>query len=74
MSRPATTTADDALEVIRDVVDSRGFPPSLSELAELLECSKSTAKTKLDELVSSGRVRRAPGRARGIVLVPEGER
>jgi repressor LexA len=69
--RPPLTTADAALAEIRRAVADRGYPPSLSELAEALGCSKGSAKNRLDELVKAGKIRRAPGEARGIVLVDE---
>jgi repressor LexA len=69
MTRPTTTTIDAVYDSIRRVVHARGYPPSITELAAELRCSRSTIKLKLDELVDAGRIRREPGIPRALTLV-----
>lgn len=66
--RPISTTADDVYDSIERTVTDRGYPPSITELANEHRCSRSTIKKKLDELVEVGRIRRQPGIPRALTL------
>lgn len=47
----------------------RGFPPSMRELSEAETLASSAVHYQLKELERKGRIRRAPGTARGIQVV-----
>lgn len=55
------------LQLIRRSVDERGYPPTLTELADWTKVSKRTAAVDLERLVEAGAIRRTPT-ARGIEI------
>jgi repressor LexA len=63
------------LELIEKTVASRGYPPSVREIGELLGLSSpSTVHSHLSSLVKTGHLRRDPTKPRAIeVLSPEGD-
>lgn len=61
------------LKEIRQLIDQRGFPPSIRELADKLGIAPSSAHDQVNQLVRKGYLRRESGMARGIVIVREPE-
>ena len=58
------------LTAITDAMDSRGYPPSMWELADAVGLrSASAVYYQLQALEAKGYVRRAPKTPRGIVIV-----
>ncbi len=51
--------------------DGRGFPPTVKELADILEISPPSAHGQVNQLVRKGYLRRDPGQARGISVLRE---
>jgi repressor LexA len=63
-------TRYEVLEAIREYVKTQGIPPTLAELAEMLNiASTSTIRHHLLNLESEGLVKRVKGVARGIIIV-----
>src|SRR5215218_2934590 len=58
------------LEVIRNSVDRRGYPPSMREIGDAVGlASPSSVSHQLNALVSKGYLRRDPNRPRAIEVV-----
>jgi repressor LexA len=58
------------LEVIRDSVDRRGYPPSMREIGDAVGlASSSSVSHQLNALVSKGYLRRDPNRPRALEIV-----
>ena len=58
------------LEVIRNSVDRRGYPPSMREIGDAVGlASPSSVSHQLNALVSKGYLRRDPNRPRAIEIV-----
>ncbi len=51
-------------------MDEKGFPPTVSELAEVLSKTKASVHANLESLVDKGFIRRTVGKARSIEIVP----
>lgn len=66
----AATGRDRTLRMIRTSISSRGYGPTLSEIARECGVSKRTARLYLDRLAQDGRIEVDAGVARGIRLVP----
>lgn len=66
----ATRRADDRriaiLDTITELVEARGYPPSVSELSRRHGVSPRQVRMDLDVLVDAGKIERAAGVARGI--------
>lgn len=60
---------DAIVEAIRTSIRDRGYPPSVSELAETVDVSASQIKYDLGRLVRDGRIERDAGVTRGIRLL-----
>lgn len=54
------------IQIIRDTVDTRGFPPSLREIASQVDVSPQTVMIDLNTLEAEGRISREAGVPRGI--------
>lgn len=62
------------LEVIKDAVDSRGYPPSIREMGEAVGlASSSSVAHQLKMLESKGFLRRDPNRPRALEVLLPGE-
>jgi repressor LexA len=62
------------LEVIRDAVESRGFPPSIREIGEAVGlASTSSVAHQLSVLQEKGYLRRDPNRPRAILITDGGQ-
>ncbi|SNC61234.1 SOS-response transcriptional repressor, LexA [Kytococcus aerolatus] len=58
------------LEVIRASIDSRGYPPSMREIAEKVElASASSVQHQLNALQRKGYIRRDPNRPRALEIL-----
>lgn len=70
--KPLTKRQQQILDVIRKAVETRGFPPSMREIAaEVGLSSVSTVKHHLDTLEEAGHMIRDPRRPRAIELRKE---
>lgn len=73
--RKPTTEITDAqlrtLKAIRKFVDQRGFPPTATELGEVLSITNASAHDQISQLVRKGYLKREPGKARGLAIVRE---
>lgn len=58
-----------ALDAVDGFIANNGFPPSTRDLAAALDCWPSHAGRMLDALAAKGAIRRAAGRARGLVVL-----
>jgi repressor LexA len=66
-TRPLTERQQRILEVIRDAVDTRGYPPSVREIGEAVGLSSpSSVHSQLNTLERGGYLRRDPTRPRAI--------
>jgi len=62
------------LEVIRDAVAQRGYPPSVREIGEAVGLtSSSSVAHQLKTLQAKGYLRRDPNRPRAVEVLPPGE-
>ena len=55
-----------AVDFIRSTVTTRGFPPTIRELADHLDIAPPTALAVLRELEADGQITRQPGVPRSI--------
>lgn len=70
--KPLTKRQQQILDAVRNAVETRGFPPSMREIAaEVGLSSVSTVKHHLDALEAAGCMIRDPRRPRAIELRPE---
>lgn len=58
------------LRLIETAISTKGYPPSISELAAATDVSTLTIRRDLANLESTGRIERDAGVTRGIRLVP----
>jgi repressor LexA len=70
--RPALPRTQAAvLRCIRETVASRGYPPSVREIAQVVGLSSSgTVVYHLQQLAEKGWIRRVPGQPRAIEVLP----
>jgi len=72
--RVLTWRQQKVLQVIRDSVQRRGYPPSLREIGEAVGLtSASSVSYQLSTLQSKGYLRRDAGRARTVEVRPQGQ-
>lgn len=65
-----TQRQNEVYEAIKVHIERVGFPPTLSELAELIGCSSQNAAAEhVKALKKKGYISIAPGAARGITVV-----
>lgn len=65
-----TSRQSEVYEAIKVHIERVGFPPTLSELAELIGCSSQNAAAEhVKALKKKGYISTAPGAARGITIV-----
>lgn len=65
-------TADDlqaTLTCIRDFMGDRGYPPSITELGECLDLSRTATWTRVQRLVDNGLIEKVPDQPRTIRIV-----
>ncbi|EPD30584.1 transcriptional repressor LexA [Gleimia europaea] len=71
-SRDITDRQRQVLEVLKESIATRGYPPSVREIAELVGLSApSSAKHQLDALEKHGLIRRTPGLPRAIEIITD---
>ena len=61
------------LNVICQILDSTGLPPTVKELAEALGISHASAHEQIAQLVRKGYLRKEERKARSIVIVKRNE-
>jgi repressor LexA len=61
------------LKEIRLFTKLRGFPPTVKELADLLDISHASVHGQMNQLVRKGYLKREPRKARGIVILRDPE-
>ena len=61
------------LNVICQILDSTGLPPTVKELAEALGISHASAHEQISQLVRKGYLRKEQKKARSIVIVKRNE-
>lgn len=64
----AAARRSDVYDLIVDSLNGRGYPPSVSELADQLNVSKVLIRRDLKALAGAGKIEVDPGVARGIRL------
>jgi len=73
--RPPTKGITDpqrrTLKEIREFIARRGYPPTILELAEILDISHASAHDQVNQLVRKGYLKREPRKARGLVVIRE---
>ena len=57
------------LRLIRESISTRGYPPSISELAAATKVSTRSIRVDLDKLAEAGKIERDPKVTRGIRLL-----
>lgn len=71
--RPVSARQRRILQVIRDTVRERGYPPSMREIAEAVGlASTSTVSYQLAQLQKLGYLRRVPHKQRAVEVVTPG--
>ena len=69
MSNCIQETTDQIFSFICEFRATHGYPPSQEEIAQACYRSRPVIVRHLDRLVMQGKIRREPGKARGIQLV-----
>ena len=59
------------LEVIESLIEKKGFPPTVKDLAEVLGITPASVHDQLKQLTRKGYIKREPRKARSIVICPE---
>ena len=68
-----TERQQQVLDYIRQMVEGRGYPPSVREIGEAVGLSSpSTVHSHLNSLVAAGAIKRDPSKPRAIMVVDEG--
>jgi SOS-response transcriptional repressor LexA len=73
MSDNVQDTADQIYAFICAFKAKHGYPPSQEEIAQACYRSRPVIVRYLDRLEMQGKIRREPGKARGIQLIKEDE-
>ena len=71
MSDQVQDTTDQIYTFIRAYKAKHGYPPSQEEIAQACYRSRPVIVRHLDRLEMQGKIRREPGKARGIQLVED---
>lgn len=72
MDAELTPRQSEVVALIRQHVNTAGFPPSTRELADALGVSSTAVEGHLSALQKKGVLRRSPGIARGIRILTPG--
>ena len=70
--RPVEEITEPQLRTLIEIhlfINRRGFPPTMKELAEVLEISHASAHGQVSQLVRKDYLKREPRKARGIVIL-----
>lgn len=65
------TRREEVLKAIRGFVKSHGYAPTVRDLADMLGVGHSTIQKALTDLVNDGKIQRAGGVSRGLVVKGE---
>lgn len=69
---PLTDRQRQILNLIKERIDSRGYPPTVREIGEAVGlASPSSVHAQVSALVKAGRLRRDPSKPRALVVVDE---
>jgi repressor LexA len=60
------------LSILRAQIETKGYPPSVRELAQALDTTVSTAHYHLVRLRALGKIAYLPGLARTVVVIDQG--
>lgn len=66
------TRREEVLNAIRSFVKTHGYAPTVRDLADILGVGHSTIQRALTDLVNDGKIQRAGGVSRGLVVKEEG--
>lgn len=69
MPEPLTDSQRRVLDALTGFIREHGYPPTLRELAVLVDATPSTVHYQMSLLAAKGRIRRVPGVARGIQVI-----
>ncbi len=67
-SLPISEPQRKTMTAIKEFISKRGFPPTMSEIGEILGISSPSAYQQIDLLTRKGYLRREAGKARGLVI------
>jgi DNA-binding GntR family transcriptional regulator len=65
------TRREEVLHAIRGFVKANGYSPTIRDLAAILGVGHSTIQRALEDLVNDGKIQRANGVSRGMVVKGE---
>ena len=71
--KPELDMTERVYTFIKDWIEEHTYPPSLREIGQGCYLSVAGVLRHLDHLEWEGKLRREPGRARGITLIDEDE-
>lgn len=72
--KPLTNRQKEALDFVNSFIDTKGYSPSLKELAKFLKTKNlSTAQYFFKELEKKGYLKREPHKNRGISTIPQNQ-
>lgn len=57
------------LEVVKQLIEEKGYSPTHAEIAEVLDIKMSGVQRHLQALVKKGHISMTPGRSRSIVIL-----
>ena len=72
MAHGLTIKQRDIWHFIDDFQGEYGFSPTVPEIARAFQVSTACIRAHLDALIAKGRVRRTPGKFRGLVALSAG--
>lgn len=70
--RPIDTLTDSqrrTLREVREFIARHRYPPSMQEIANILDISSASAHSQINQLVRKGYIKREPRKARGLSIV-----
>lgn len=77
MGKPKTDTITEpqarTLRVICELIDATGLPPTVQELADTMGISHASAHEQIAQLVRKNYLRKAPRKARSLVVLKQPE-
>ena len=71
---PSREISDPQRRTLKEIIlfrNGRGFPPTMKELADILDISHASAHGQVNQLVRKGYLKRDPRKARGIAVIRE---
>ena len=68
-----TPLQQEALDIIRDYANDKGYPPTVKELGDIIGISNSSIYDRINQLVRKGYLQRQKGSARGLTVIKKVE-